>query len=140
MVINPWPSARRRADEGDGNHRTASKSVSSFPSLKCFPAGRHLTPGRGQRRLRLLSVAREPVRVPEPELVALWRSRSSRRLKTARISAKESKQGRADHADVDAQIHIWKNNKPTNPNHRQVTDFTADDVLKRWTKAASTRP
>jgi predicted TIM-barrel fold metal-dependent hydrolase len=31
---------------------------------------------------------------------------------------------------VDAQIHIWKNNKPTNPNHRQVTDFTADDVLK----------
>ena len=31
---------------------------------------------------------------------------------------------------VDAQIHIWKNNKPTNPNHRQVADFTADDVLK----------
>ena len=31
---------------------------------------------------------------------------------------------------VDAQIHIWKNNKPTNPHHRQVTDFTADDVLK----------
>ncbi len=31
---------------------------------------------------------------------------------------------------VDAQIHIWKNHKPTNPNHRQVTDFTADDVLK----------
>jgi len=31
---------------------------------------------------------------------------------------------------VDAQIHIWKDNKPTNPNHRQVADFTADDVLK----------
>src|SRR4029450_4283479 len=31
---------------------------------------------------------------------------------------------------VDAQIHIWRNNKPTNPNHRQVIDFTADDVLK----------
>ena len=31
---------------------------------------------------------------------------------------------------VDAQIHIWKNHKPTNPNHRQVTDFTAADVLK----------
>ncbi|HVR69534.1 MAG TPA: hypothetical protein VMT87_01705, partial [Vicinamibacteria bacterium] len=31
---------------------------------------------------------------------------------------------------VDAQIHIWKNNKPTNQNHRQVADFTADDVLK----------
>jgi len=31
---------------------------------------------------------------------------------------------------VDAQIHIWKNNKPTNPNHRQVADFTAADVLK----------
>jgi len=31
---------------------------------------------------------------------------------------------------VDAQIHIWTNHKPTNPNHRQVTDFTATDVLK----------
>jgi len=31
---------------------------------------------------------------------------------------------------VDAQIHIWRNNKPTNPNHRQVIDFTAADVLK----------
>ena len=31
---------------------------------------------------------------------------------------------------VDAQIHIWRNNKPTNASHRQVTDFTAADVLK----------
>jgi predicted TIM-barrel fold metal-dependent hydrolase len=31
---------------------------------------------------------------------------------------------------VDAQIHIWRNNKPTNPNHRQITDYTADDVLR----------
>ncbi|PYO01058.1 MAG: amidohydrolase, partial [Candidatus Rokuibacteriota bacterium] len=31
---------------------------------------------------------------------------------------------------VDAQIHIWKNNKPSNPNHRQIPDFTAEDVLK----------
>src|SRR5947199_2135252 len=31
---------------------------------------------------------------------------------------------------VDAQIHIWTGNKPTNANHRQVTDFTASDVLK----------
>ena len=31
---------------------------------------------------------------------------------------------------VDAQIHIWKGHKPTNQNHRQVADFTADDVLK----------
>jgi predicted TIM-barrel fold metal-dependent hydrolase len=36
---------------------------------------------------------------------------------------------------VDAQIHIWTNNKPTNPNHRQVTDFTADDVLKEMDAA-----
>ena len=36
---------------------------------------------------------------------------------------------------VDAQIHIWKNHKPTNPNHRQVTDFTADDVLKEMDEA-----
>ena len=31
---------------------------------------------------------------------------------------------------VDAQIHIWKNNKPTNANHRQVADYTAADALK----------
>ena len=36
---------------------------------------------------------------------------------------------------VDAQIHIWKNHKPTNPNHRQATDFTADDVLKEMNAA-----
>jgi predicted TIM-barrel fold metal-dependent hydrolase len=38
-------------------------------------------------------------------------------------------------AIVDAQIHIWRNHKPTNPNHRQVTDFTADDVLKEMDAA-----
>ena len=32
---------------------------------------------------------------------------------------------------VDAQIHLWKNNKPTNfPNHRQITDYTAADALR----------
>jgi len=36
---------------------------------------------------------------------------------------------------VDAQIHIWKNNKPTNANHRQIADFTADDVLKEMDAA-----
>ena len=36
---------------------------------------------------------------------------------------------------VDAQIHIWRNHKPTNPNHRQVTDFTAADVLKEMDAA-----
>jgi len=36
---------------------------------------------------------------------------------------------------VDAQIHIWKNHKPANANHRQVADFTADDVLKEMDAA-----
>jgi predicted TIM-barrel fold metal-dependent hydrolase len=36
---------------------------------------------------------------------------------------------------VDAQVHIWKNNKPTNPNHRQVADFTQDDLLKEMDAA-----
>jgi predicted TIM-barrel fold metal-dependent hydrolase len=36
---------------------------------------------------------------------------------------------------VDAQIHIWRNHKPTNPGHRQVTDFTAEDVLKEMDAA-----
>jgi predicted TIM-barrel fold metal-dependent hydrolase len=35
---------------------------------------------------------------------------------------------------VDAQIHLWKNGKPA-PNHRQVTDFTADDALKEMDEA-----
>jgi len=29
-----------------------------------------------------------------------------------------------------AKVHIWRNNKPTDPSHRQVTDDTADDVLR----------
>ena len=36
---------------------------------------------------------------------------------------------------VDAQIHIWKDHKPTNANHRQVADYTADDALKEMDAA-----
>jgi len=36
---------------------------------------------------------------------------------------------------VDAQIHLWKNNNPTNANHRQIADFTADDVLREMDAA-----
>jgi predicted TIM-barrel fold metal-dependent hydrolase len=36
---------------------------------------------------------------------------------------------------VDAQVHIWRHHKPTNPNHRQVADFTADDLLKEMDEA-----
>ena len=39
---------------------------------------------------------------------------------------------------VDAQIHIWKNNKPTNANHRQVTDYTAADALKEMDEGGVT--
>src|SRR5262249_33623439 len=31
---------------------------------------------------------------------------------------------------VDAQIHIWTNNKPTNAMHRQVENYTAADAMK----------
>ena len=31
---------------------------------------------------------------------------------------------------VDAQVHLWANNLPANPGHRQIPDFTADDLLK----------
>jgi predicted TIM-barrel fold metal-dependent hydrolase len=31
---------------------------------------------------------------------------------------------------VDSQIHIWTGHKPTNASHRQVENFTAEDVLK----------
>lgn len=36
---------------------------------------------------------------------------------------------------VDSQIHIWSNNKPGNPNHRQVSDLTADDVIREMDEA-----
>ena len=36
---------------------------------------------------------------------------------------------------VDAQIHIWTGHKPANPNHRQILDFTAEDVLKEMDAA-----
>ncbi|MCI0879279.1 MAG: hypothetical protein J4N78_10395, partial [Chloroflexi bacterium] len=31
---------------------------------------------------------------------------------------------------VDAQVHIWGANLPTNPAHRQITSFSADALLK----------
>ena len=31
---------------------------------------------------------------------------------------------------VDAQVHIWGANLPTNPSHRQITSYTVDDLLK----------
>lgn len=31
---------------------------------------------------------------------------------------------------IDAQVHIWGANLPTNPSHRQITSFSADELLK----------
>jgi len=31
---------------------------------------------------------------------------------------------------VDAQIHLWHQNLPGNPAHRQITSYTAEDCLK----------
>jgi predicted TIM-barrel fold metal-dependent hydrolase len=36
---------------------------------------------------------------------------------------------------VDAQVHIWANNKPTNPGHRQIATFSKDDLLKEMDEA-----
>ena len=36
---------------------------------------------------------------------------------------------------VDAQVHIWGANLPTNPNHRQVTSFSKDDLLKEMNES-----
>ena len=36
---------------------------------------------------------------------------------------------------VDAQVHIWGKGLPTNPAHRQITSFTADDLLKEMDEA-----
>src|SRR5262249_49421516 len=30
-----------------------------------------------------------------------------------------------------AKVHIWRNHQHTNPSHRQVTDYTADDLLRK---------
>ena len=36
---------------------------------------------------------------------------------------------------VDSQIHIWSKNLPTNPAHRQITSYTAEDVLRDMDEA-----
>ncbi len=36
---------------------------------------------------------------------------------------------------VDAQVHIWGGGSPTNPAHRQVSSFSADDLLKEMDEA-----
>ena len=36
---------------------------------------------------------------------------------------------------VDSQIHIWSSNLPTNPAHRQITSYTAEDVLRDMDEA-----
>ena len=36
---------------------------------------------------------------------------------------------------VDAQVHIWRDHVPTNPNHRQIPNFTADDLLQEMDAA-----
>jgi predicted TIM-barrel fold metal-dependent hydrolase len=36
---------------------------------------------------------------------------------------------------VDAQVHLWRNNLPTNRNHRQIPNFTADDLLREMDEA-----
>ena len=36
---------------------------------------------------------------------------------------------------VDSQIHIWANSLPANPSHRQVTGYSAEEVLKDMDEA-----
>ena len=31
---------------------------------------------------------------------------------------------------VDAQVHIWSAGPPTNPSHRQVTSYTAEECIR----------
>ena len=31
---------------------------------------------------------------------------------------------------VDAQVHLWADNLPANPRHRQIPNFLTDDLLK----------
>src|SRR6478672_3199568 len=38
-------------------------------------------------------------------------------------------------AIVDAQVHLWRNNLPSNPNHRQILNFTDSDLLKEMDEA-----
>ena len=36
---------------------------------------------------------------------------------------------------VDAQVHVWGANLPTNPAHRQITSFTKEDLLREMDEA-----
>lgn len=37
---------------------------------------------------------------------------------------------------VDAQVHIWGQNLPTNPAHRQITSYSKEDLLKEMDEGA----
>ena len=42
---------------------------------------------------------------------------------------------------IDAQVHIWsKTVVPTSGLHRKVAKFTAEELLRKWTRPASMRP
>src|SRR5689334_19009629 len=36
---------------------------------------------------------------------------------------------------VDAQVHLWRNSLPSNPNHRQIPNFTEADLLTEMDEA-----
>jgi predicted TIM-barrel fold metal-dependent hydrolase len=36
---------------------------------------------------------------------------------------------------VDSQVHLWRNSIPTNQAHRQIPDYSADDLLKEMDEA-----
>ena len=40
---------------------------------------------------------------------------------------------------VDSQVHIWRTGPPTNPAHRQINAFSADDLLKEMDEAGVDR-
>src|SRR4051794_5289770 len=68
-------------------------------------------------------------------MVSTGRKPHSRRPQRRSSGANASTKGRTDMKIVDAQIHLWHQNLPSNPAHRQITSWTAEDCLKEMDAA-----
>src|SRR5215471_6290377 len=71
----------------------------------------------------------ERVAVPRPN-GATAASTLPRRMRSSVASAEETRWRKAPMLIVDAQVHIWSAGPPTNPSHRQVNTYSAEECIR----------
>src|SRR5438046_2324232 len=114
------PRRRRRPDRLRRHHLSGDRDR----------AGGRLAAQSHSRRPRVGAPGRlrNGARLPAPLSPGIAGARADRLREGVR-------EGAGSMLIVDAQVHIWRNNKPTNPAHRQVSDFSQHDLLKEMDDA-----